>query len=121
MPSSFTMRRRRGRWSGMGLRPGWFRFHICSFRRSCRLFAIWSGSDLYSDLAIDRCWRVDAGAAEEEQLAAALLLLSREREAGVEIGRRAALHIGREHGIARVAELYWSILRKPDGSRHRTP
>jgi len=57
------------------------------------------------------CVRADAAATEEEQLVAALMLVSCEREAAAEIGRKAALHIAREHAIARVAELYWDVLR----------
>ena len=57
------------------------------------------------------CLRVDAGEAEEEMLARILGWLARDREAAVEIGKRAAGHIAREHGIEKVARQYWEAIR----------
>jgi hypothetical protein len=56
------------------------------------------------------CLRVDPGPAEETMLADYLRWLTSEREAGMEIGRRAATHIAREHAILHVAALYWHAL-----------
>ena len=56
------------------------------------------------------CLRVDLGAAEEEMLADIILWLARDREAGVEIGCRAAEHIARVHAVEKVAERYWDAL-----------
>ncbi|MBZ5601108.1 MAG: glycosyltransferase family 4 protein [Acidobacteriia bacterium] len=58
----------------------------------------------------DACLRVDPGAAEEEMLAGMIVWLAADREAGIEIGRRAAEHIAREHAIEKVAGCYWSNL-----------
>jgi glycosyltransferase involved in cell wall biosynthesis len=58
------------------------------------------------------CLRVDTGPAEEELLASYIAWLSRDREAGEEIGRRAAAHIAAHHGLETVASLYWDELKK---------
>ncbi len=58
----------------------------------------------------DACLRVDAGAAEEAELADYLVWLAAEREAAVEIGHRAAAHIAKEHAIEKVAAQYWEAL-----------
>lgn len=57
------------------------------------------------------CLRVDAGAAEEEMLAETILWLARDRDAAIEIGRRAAAHIAAEHAIEKVAAQYWDALK----------
>jgi glycosyltransferase involved in cell wall biosynthesis len=56
------------------------------------------------------CLRVDAGAAEEEMLAAYMLSLRHLPRLGLEIGRRAAEHIRHWHSLERVAGLYWDTL-----------
>jgi glycosyltransferase involved in cell wall biosynthesis len=56
------------------------------------------------------CLRIDPGPAEEAMLADYLLWLAANRDAGEEIGRRAAAHIAREHAIERVALKYWSAI-----------
>jgi glycosyltransferase involved in cell wall biosynthesis len=58
----------------------------------------------------DACLRVDHGPAEEEMLAGYLRWLADDREAAIEIGRRAAAHIDREHRLERIAEEYWRVL-----------
>jgi glycosyltransferase involved in cell wall biosynthesis len=58
------------------------------------------------------CLRVDVGAAEEETLAGIVLWLAGDREAAVEIGKRAAAHIAQEHALETVAERYWSALAR---------
>ncbi len=58
------------------------------------------------------CIRIDLGAAEEEMLAATISWLARDREMAAEIGRRAAGHITSEHGLDRVAKLYWDAIKK---------
>jgi glycosyltransferase involved in cell wall biosynthesis len=57
------------------------------------------------------CLRVDAGEAEEEMLARIIGWLASDREAAVEIGKRAAGHIAREHGIEKVVRQYWEAIR----------
>jgi hypothetical protein len=59
----------------------------------------------------DACLRIDTGPVEEEMLAGYIGWLARDREAALEIGRRAAAHIAREHSIERIARLYWEALR----------
>jgi glycosyltransferase involved in cell wall biosynthesis len=58
----------------------------------------------------DACLRVDTGPAEEEMLAGYIGWLARDRETAIEIGRRAAAHVAREHALERVAQLYWQVL-----------
>jgi glycosyltransferase involved in cell wall biosynthesis len=58
------------------------------------------------------CLRVDPGPGEEAMLADYLLWLADDREAGEEIGRRAAAHIAREHAIERVALQYWDAINR---------
>ena len=60
----------------------------------------------------DACLRIDTGPAEEEMLAGYIAWLARDREAALEIGRRASEHIAREHAPERVARLYWDALRE---------
>jgi glycosyltransferase involved in cell wall biosynthesis len=56
------------------------------------------------------CLRVDAGAAEEEMLEQIIEWLAGDREAAKEIGKRAARHVAAEHGIERVAGMYWEAI-----------
>jgi len=58
----------------------------------------------------DACLRVDLGPAEEEMLSDNLRWLAADREAAIEIGRRAAAYIQREHALERVAARYWEII-----------
>jgi hypothetical protein len=61
----------------------------------------------------DACLRVDGGLAEEEMLAGSLRWLSADRQAAMEIGRRAAAYIQREHALERAAARYWELLTRP--------
>ena len=56
------------------------------------------------------CLRVETGPAEEEMLADYIAWLARDREAGEEIGRRAAAHIQEHHALETVAGQYWNLL-----------
>jgi len=58
------------------------------------------------------CLRVDPGPGEETMLADYLLWLAADRDAREEIGRRAAVHIAREHAIERVAVKYWDAINR---------
>lgn len=65
--------------------------------------------------ALDRmpanaCLRLDVGPDEEQILAGYIAWLAGNREAGREIGRRAAAHIAQCHDPQRVAEEYWRVL-----------
>jgi glycosyltransferase involved in cell wall biosynthesis len=59
----------------------------------------------------DACLRVDAGAAEQEMLAAYMLWLARDPCARREIGRRAADYIAAEHDAGKVARRFLDVLR----------
>lgn len=56
------------------------------------------------------CLSVDRGPDEEEILAAYLRWLAADRNAALEIGRRAAEHIAHEHALEKVARQYWDAL-----------
>jgi hypothetical protein len=61
----------------------------------------------------DACLRVDRSSAEEQMLTDSLRWLAADREAAIEIGRRAAAYIQQEHALERVAARYWEILSRP--------
>jgi glycosyltransferase involved in cell wall biosynthesis len=56
------------------------------------------------------CLRVEGGPAEEEMLADYIAWLALDREAGEEIGRRAAAHVGAHHAPETVAAQYWELV-----------
>ena len=56
------------------------------------------------------CLRVDAGAAEQDMLAAFMLWLSRYPEHATRIGASGAAHIREFHAVERVAAQYWKTL-----------
>jgi len=58
----------------------------------------------------DACLRVEASATEEKELGDYLVWLAGDREAAIEIGRRAAVHIASEHAVEKVAAQYWEAL-----------
>ena len=65
--------------------------------------------------ALDRipanaCLRIEVGPDEEEMLAGYIAWLAQNREAGREIGRRAAAHIAEYHAPEKVAREYWDVL-----------
>jgi len=65
--------------------------------------------------ALDRipanaCLRIEVGPDEEEMLAGYIAWLAQNREAGREIGRRAAAHIAQYHAPENVAREYWAVL-----------
>jgi glycosyltransferase involved in cell wall biosynthesis len=57
------------------------------------------------------CLRIETGSAEEDLLAAYIVWLARDREAGEGIGRRGAAHIALHHAPATVAARYWEVLK----------
>jgi glycosyltransferase involved in cell wall biosynthesis len=73
---------------------------------------VFTAGDEIARIPDNACLRVDAGAAEEEMLARTIEWLARDREAAGEIGKRAAGHIAKEHGIEKVAAMYWDALTK---------
>lgn len=58
------------------------------------------------------CLRVDHGAAEVDMLASYMTWLMHDPDAALEIGKRAAAHIGQHHARERVAQLYWNVLEE---------
>jgi glycosyltransferase involved in cell wall biosynthesis len=60
----------------------------------------------------EACVRIAAGAAESDSLRAHMALLASMPLVARAIGDNAAAHIRAEHGIERVAELYWEVLRE---------
>ena len=55
---------------------------------------------------------VPAGVAENSALFDYMGILALDRAMSREIGRVAAEHIGRVHGLGRIAEVYWELLCK---------
>jgi len=71
---------------------------------------VFSSGEETARIPEDACLRLDRGPGEEETLAGYLRWLADDREAAIEIGRRAAAHIDREHRLEQVAEEYWRVL-----------
>jgi glycosyltransferase involved in cell wall biosynthesis len=72
---------------------------------------IFTASEALARLPANACLRLDAGPDEEEMLAGYIAWLAANREAGLEIGRRAAAHIAQCHDPQKVARQYWSVLK----------
>jgi glycosyltransferase involved in cell wall biosynthesis len=73
---------------------------------------IFTAGDALDRIPENACLRVPVGSDEEEMLAGYISWLATNRSAAVEIGRRAAAHIGERHAPERVAREYWDVLRK---------
>lgn len=71
---------------------------------------IFTASDALARIPDNACLRVDVGPDEEQMLAAYIAWLAENREAGLEIGRRAATHVARHHALDEVARQYWDVL-----------
>jgi len=71
---------------------------------------IFSSGEEISRFPPNSCLSVDTGVDEEAMLADYLIWLAADRHAVQEIGRRAAAHIKKEHGIEKVAAQYWGTL-----------
>jgi len=77
---------------------------------------IFTGDATVAALPETVCLRVDPGPGEEENLAAYICWLARDRTAVGEIGRRAAEYVGREHSPEKIARQYWGVLRSPEAA-----
>ena len=66
------------------------------------------------------CLRVEPGPTEEKTLADYLGWLSGDREAAIEIGRRAAAYIRLEHALDKVAAEYWRALERAANYKDET-
>jgi glycosyltransferase involved in cell wall biosynthesis len=78
---------------------------------------VFTEGDEIARIPEDACLRVTAGATEELELADYIVWLAGEREAAKEIGRRAAAHIAKEHGVQKVAGEYWEAVRAVNATR----
>lgn len=78
---------------------------------------IFSAGEEIARLPLNARLAVDPGPQEDATLADTLLWLAHDREAGEQIGRNAAEHIAREHGVERVAAQYWSALESAAAAR----
>jgi len=73
---------------------------------------VFTSSDALTRLPANTCLQVDAGPDEEQILAGYITWLAENREAGLEIGRRAAAHIEQCHDPQKVAREYWNVLNR---------
>jgi glycosyltransferase involved in cell wall biosynthesis len=74
--------------------------------------AVFTSGEEIARIPEDACLRVDRGPAEEEMLTDSLRWLAADREAAIEIGRRAAAYIQQDHALELVAARYWEILSR---------
>ncbi len=73
---------------------------------------VFTASEALARIPDNACLRVEVGAEEEPMLAEYITWLAGNRDAGIEIGRRAAAHIAQHHAPERVAQQYWNVLKK---------
>jgi glycosyltransferase involved in cell wall biosynthesis len=71
---------------------------------------VFTASEALARIPANACLRLDVGADEGQMLAGYIALLAGNREAGLEIGRRAAAHIALCHDPQKVAREYWRVL-----------
>ena len=72
---------------------------------------VFTASEALARIPANACLRLDVGPEEEQLLAGYITWLAGNREAGLEIGRRAAAHIAQCHAPEKVAREYWNVLR----------
>jgi glycosyltransferase involved in cell wall biosynthesis len=71
---------------------------------------VFTASEALDRIPANACLRLDVGPEEEQMLAGYIAWLAGTREAGLEIGRRAAAHIAQYHAPEKVAREYWNVL-----------
>jgi glycosyltransferase involved in cell wall biosynthesis len=71
---------------------------------------VFTSSEALARVPINACLRLDVGPDEEQMLAGYITWIAGNREAGLEIGRRAAAHIAQSHDPENVAREYWKVL-----------
>ena len=76
---------------------------------------IFTTSEALARIPTNACLRLDVGPDEEHILAGYITWLSGNREAGLEIGRRAAAHIAQCHDPQKIAQEYWKVLSEARG------
>jgi glycosyltransferase involved in cell wall biosynthesis len=72
---------------------------------------VFSSGEEIARIPKNACLRVDSGPAEEAMLTDYLRWFAANHDAATEIGRRAAVHVAREHDIEKVVAEYWKVLR----------
>ncbi|MBV8846450.1 MAG: glycosyltransferase family 4 protein [Bryobacterales bacterium] len=75
-----------------------------------RKTVVFSEGEEIARIPENACLRVDRRPGEEDTLAEYLRWLAGDREAALEIGSRAAVHISGEHALDKVASRYWQVL-----------
>jgi glycosyltransferase involved in cell wall biosynthesis len=73
---------------------------------------IFTASQALARIPANACLRLEVGPEEEQMLAGYITWLAGNREAGLEIGRRAAGHIAQCHAPEKVAREYWDVLNR---------
>jgi len=73
---------------------------------------VFTADQALARIPANACLRLEVGPEEEQMLAGYITWLAGSREAGVEIGRRAAAHIAECHAPEKVAREYWGVLNK---------
>jgi hypothetical protein len=71
---------------------------------------VFTASEALDRIPANAGLRLDVGPEEEQMLAGYIAWLAGNREARLEIGRRAAAHIARYHAPEKVAREYWNVL-----------
>jgi hypothetical protein len=71
---------------------------------------VFTASEALARIPANACLRLDVGPDEEQILAGYIAWLAGNREAGLEIGHRAAAHIAQCHDPQKVAQEYWRAL-----------
>jgi glycosyltransferase involved in cell wall biosynthesis len=71
---------------------------------------IFTASEALARIPGSACLRLEVGPEEEKTLAGYITWLAENRQAGLEIGRRAAAHIAQHHAPETIAREYWNAL-----------
>lgn len=73
---------------------------------------VFTASEALARIPSNACLRLDVGPGEENTLAGYIGWLAENREARVEIGRRAAAHIAQFHAPEKIAREYWDVINR---------
>jgi glycosyltransferase involved in cell wall biosynthesis len=76
---------------------------------------VFTAGEALARIPANACLRLDVGPDEEQVLAGYITWLAGNRNAGVEIGRRAAAHIAQCHDPQKIAQEYWRVLNTTQG------
>ena len=78
---------------------------------------VFTASEALARIPANACLQLEVGPDEEQMLAGYITWLAGNREAGLEIGRRAAAHVAQCHTPEKVAREYWNVLNNTDSTR----